>query len=116
MSAINLLLSSLQGNTIQQTAVFCNAANSLLRKKNGILRSKSGFSADSCDIVFTKSKTKKVKGENEMLKLDFNRRCTCRTLSREVEAVAVTLPHDAMRTERRVSTSLGEGNIGWLEV
>lgn len=50
-----------------------------------------------------------------MKRYDFNSGWTCRPLSREGDAVSVTLPHDAMRTERRVSTSLGEGNIGWFE-
>ncbi len=50
-----------------------------------------------------------------MKRWDFNRGWTCRPLSREGEAVAVTLPHDAMRTEKRVPTSLGEGNIGYFE-
>ena len=50
-----------------------------------------------------------------MKKYDFNRDWTCRPLSREGDAVPVTLPHDAMRTEARVNTSLGEGNIGWFE-
>ena len=50
-----------------------------------------------------------------MLKLDFNTGWTCRPLSREGAPVPVTLPHDAMRTEARVNTSRGEGNIGWFE-
>ena len=50
-----------------------------------------------------------------MKRCDFNTGWTCRPLSREGDAVPVTLPHDAMRTERRVETSLGEGNIGWFE-
>ncbi len=50
-----------------------------------------------------------------MKKLDFNQDWTCRPLSREGGPVPVTLPHDAMRTEARVPTSLGEGNIGWFE-
>ena len=50
-----------------------------------------------------------------MQRHDFNSGWTCRPLSREGEAVAVTLPHDAMRTEARVPNSLGEGNIGWFE-
>ena len=50
-----------------------------------------------------------------MQKLDFNRGWTCRPLSREGEAQPVSLPHDAMRTENRVNTSRGEGNIGWFE-
>lgn len=31
------------------------------------------------------------------------------------EAISVSIPHDAMRTEARVATSTGEGNIGWFE-
>ena len=50
-----------------------------------------------------------------MRKMDFNRDWTCKPLSREGDAVPVTLPHDAMRTEARVPTSLGEANIGWFE-
>ena len=50
-----------------------------------------------------------------MKRLDFNHDWTCRPLSREGESIALTLPHDAMRTEARVPTSLGEGNIGWFE-
>ncbi|MBO6092859.1 MAG: glycoside hydrolase family 2, partial [Oscillospiraceae bacterium] len=50
-----------------------------------------------------------------MKRYDFNTGWTCRPLSREGDALPVTLPHDAMRSERRVPTSLGEGNIGWFE-
>ena len=50
-----------------------------------------------------------------MKRYDFNTGWTCRPLSREGEAIPVLLPHDAMRTERRLSTSVGEGNIGWFE-
>ena len=50
-----------------------------------------------------------------MKRIDFNTGWTCRPLSREGEAIPVTLPHDAMRTEARVPTSLGEGNIGYFE-
>ncbi len=50
-----------------------------------------------------------------MKKIDFNSGWTCKPLSRPGEAVPVTLPHDAMRTERRVSDSVGEGNIGFFE-
>ncbi len=50
-----------------------------------------------------------------MMKLDFNTGWTCQPLSREGEALPVTLPHDAMRTERRTPQSAGEGNIGWFE-
>ena len=50
-----------------------------------------------------------------MKRYDFNTGWTCRPMSRKGDAVPVTLPHDAMSTEQRVSTSLGEGNIGWFE-
>ena len=50
-----------------------------------------------------------------MQRLDFNGGWTCRPLSREGEAIPVSIPHDAMRTEERVPTSLGEGNIGYFE-
>ena len=49
-----------------------------------------------------------------MKKLDFNTGWLCRPLSREGEALPVTLPHDAMRTENRTPDSVGEGNIGWF--
>ena len=50
-----------------------------------------------------------------MKKWDFNSGWTCRSLSRPGDAVPVTLPHDAMRTENRVPDSIGEGNIGFFE-
>ena len=50
-----------------------------------------------------------------MLKKDFNHEWICRPLSREGEKVPVTLPYDAMRTEKRTPESMGEGNIGWYE-
>ena len=50
-----------------------------------------------------------------MRKMGFNQGWTCRPLSREGNAVPVTLPHDAMRTETRTPLSLGEGNIGYFE-
>lgn len=50
-----------------------------------------------------------------MKKIDFNTGWTCRPLSRPGEAVPVTLPHDAMRTEARTPASVGERNIGWFE-
>ena len=49
-----------------------------------------------------------------MKKTDFNNGWSCRPYGSETEALPVTLPHDAMRTEERVETSLGEGNIGWF--
>ena len=50
-----------------------------------------------------------------MKRYDFNQDWSCRPLSREGEAIPVTLPHDAMRTEQRVETSVGERNIGYFE-
>ena len=50
-----------------------------------------------------------------MKRIDFNTGWTCAPVGRAAEAVPVTLPHDAMRTERRTPQSLGEGNIGWFE-
>jgi beta-galactosidase len=50
-----------------------------------------------------------------MKRYDFNTGWTCRALKPGAETIPVTLPHDAMRTEARVNTSLGEGNIGWFE-
>ncbi len=50
-----------------------------------------------------------------MQRLDFNSGWTCRPLSRGGEEIPVAIPHDAMRTEERVPTSLGEGNIGFFE-
>ena len=50
-----------------------------------------------------------------MRKMDFNQGWTCKPLSREGNALPVTLPHDAMRTEERTPLSLGEGNIGYFE-
>ena len=50
-----------------------------------------------------------------MKKWDFNSGWTCRPLSRPGDAVPVTLPHDAMRTEKRIPDSIGEGNIGFFE-
>ena len=49
-----------------------------------------------------------------MKKYDFNTGWTCRCLTREEEPVEVTIPHDAMISEERNETSLGEGNIGWF--
>ena len=50
-----------------------------------------------------------------MQKIDFNRNWLCRARKPDAVPVPVTLPHDAMREEARVDTSLGEGNIGWFE-
>ena len=49
-----------------------------------------------------------------MKRYDFNQDWTCQSL-KTGETIPVTLPHDAMRTEQRVNTSMGEGNIGWFE-
>ena len=48
-----------------------------------------------------------------MKQIEFNHGWTCRSLSRPGEAVAVTLPHDAMLSEPRTEASVAEGNIGW---
>lgn len=48
-----------------------------------------------------------------MKQIDFNHGWSCRSLSRPGEAVAVTLPHDAMLSEPRAEESVAEGNIGW---
>ena len=48
-----------------------------------------------------------------MKRVDFNRNWTCRCLTREGEALPVTLPHDAMISEPRSNDSVAEGNIGW---
>ena len=50
-----------------------------------------------------------------MKKYDFNQDWFCRSLTRGGEAYPVAIPHDAMRTEARVETSMGEANIGWFE-
>ena len=50
-----------------------------------------------------------------MKRLDFNRGWTVRPLSRPGDARPVALPHDAMRTERRVPASPGERNIAYYE-
>jgi len=48
-----------------------------------------------------------------MKRYDFNSGWSCRPFGSKTEAIPVSLPHDAMRTEERVETSVGEGNIGW---
>ena len=50
-----------------------------------------------------------------MKKYDFNQGWTCRPMKEGAAAYPVSIPHDAMRTEERVATSTGEGNIGWFE-
>lgn len=50
-----------------------------------------------------------------MKKIDFNKGWTCRCLSGEEKPYPVTLPHDAMISEKRSEESMGEGNIGWYE-
>ncbi len=50
-----------------------------------------------------------------MKRYDFNSGWSCRAIKPGAEPIPVLLPHDAMRTEARVGTSLGEGNIGWFE-
>lgn len=53
--------------------------------------------------------------EAHMKKIDFNKGWICRCVSREEKPCPVTLPHDAMISEKRSEESLGEGNIGWYE-
>lgn len=48
-----------------------------------------------------------------MQKVDFNKEWICRCLTRDGPSMAVTLPHDAMRTESRTARSKGGNNIGW---
>lgn len=50
-----------------------------------------------------------------MKRYDFNQDWLCRPLTGNGEEIKVTLPHDGMRTENRVKTSVGEANIGWFE-
>ena len=50
-----------------------------------------------------------------MKRIDFNENWICKCLTRDEGEYAVTLPHDAMRTEARTVSSLGEGNIAWFE-
>ena len=47
-----------------------------------------------------------------MKRYDFNRDWSVRSMKEEGVAYPVSVPHDAMRTEARVATSTGEGNIG----
>ncbi len=46
-----------------------------------------------------------------MKRYDFNQDWTVRPIKEGGASVPVTIPHDAMRTEERVATSTGEGNI-----
>ena len=50
-----------------------------------------------------------------MKKVSFQEGWFRKCLTRDGEECPVTLPDDAMRTERRVPSSRGEGNIGWYE-
>lgn len=50
-----------------------------------------------------------------MRKLDFNDDWHVNRLTDTGEGVLVSLPHDAMRTERRTLKSRGRHNIGWFE-
>lgn len=50
-----------------------------------------------------------------MKKTDFNKGWFCRCLTRDGAAYPVTLPHDAMRSEKRSADSVGGNNIGWYE-
>lgn len=50
-----------------------------------------------------------------MKKLDFNRGWTCRHLDGEGPGRPVTIPHDAMISEKRTEDSAGGINTGWFE-
>ena len=50
-----------------------------------------------------------------MKKLDFNRGWTCRHLDAEGPGFPVTIPHDAMISEKRTENSAGGINTGWFE-
>lgn len=49
-----------------------------------------------------------------MKRYAFNTDWTCTPLSGDGKATNVTLPHDAMRTEERIASSIGEANIGYF--
>ena len=46
--------------------------------------------------------------------MDFNKGWICKCLTRDLDAVSVNLPHDAMLSEPRTEDSVAEGNIGWF--
>lgn len=50
-----------------------------------------------------------------MKKIEFNHNWICKVNDQKDEGVKVTLPHDAMITEKRSQKSLGIHNIGWFE-
>lgn len=50
-----------------------------------------------------------------MKKIEFNHDWRCKVQNSEDEGILVTLPHDAMITEKRSKKSLGIHNIGWFE-
>lgn len=50
-----------------------------------------------------------------MRKIEFNHDWICRRQNADDAGVKVTLPHDAMITEKRSEKSLGIHNIGWFE-
>ena len=55
------------------------------------------------------------KEQGKMKKLDFNRGWTCRHLDGEGPGRPVTIPHDAMISEKRTEDSAGGINTGWFE-
>lgn len=50
-----------------------------------------------------------------MKKIEFNHNWICKCQNSKEEGIPVTLPHDAMITEKRSKKSLGIHNIGWFE-
>ena len=55
------------------------------------------------------------KEHENMKRLDFNRGWTCRHLDAEGTGYSVTIPHDAMISEKRTENSAGGINTGWFE-
>jgi len=49
-----------------------------------------------------------------MKKIKFNTGWTCRCITTNGEAKAVSLPHDSMRSEPRTADSAGGRQIGWF--
>lgn len=52
---------------------------------------------------------------SNMRKIEFSHDWTCRCLREGSKEIQVTLPHDAMISEKRSAQSLGLHNIGWFE-
>ncbi len=50
-----------------------------------------------------------------MKKIEFNNNWMCQCMEPGSESIPVTLPHDAMISEKRSEKSLGIHNIGWFE-